>query len=93
MPGSLSADVFLSVCRGFYFLYPVLCVDKLLHFLHLLQECLGAVSLRVVDDILRLSFLDDHSTIHEDHAVGYAPGKTDLMGYDHHCHLLGSEFL
>ena len=58
--------------------------------LHTSQEGLGALVLRVVDDLLGVTLLDDDPAVHEDHSVGDIAREGHLVGDDDHRHpLLG----
>ena len=55
---------------------------------HPREERLGALVLRVADDVLRRALLDDDAAVHEDDAVGDLAGEAHLVGDDDHRHAL-----
>lgn len=59
----------------------------------LLQERSGSVMDRVLQDLLRRTFLNDHTAIHEDDTIGHFAGKTHFVGDDQHRHVLGGQLL
>ena len=58
---------------------------------HQAQELLGALLLRVAEDLGGRALLDDDAAVHEDDAAGDVAGELHLVGDDDHRHPLGGE--
>src|SRR5450432_1454061 len=52
----------------------------------LAEEELGALALRIGEELLRRRHLDDLAAIHEDHAIGDGAGEAHLVGDADHRH-------
>ena len=51
---------------------------------NLAQEQLGAVALRVVEEVVWRGLFDDFTLVHEDHPVCHGAGKAHFVGYAEH---------
>jgi hypothetical protein len=58
---------------------------------HAVEEGAGALVLRVADDLVRVSLLDDDAVVHEDHPVRDLAREGHLVGDDDHRHALRGE--
>jgi hypothetical protein len=57
----------------------------------LAEEQLGALVLRIVEELVWLVLLDDLALIHEDHPVGNLPGEAHFVGHAEHGHAFFSQ--
>ena len=52
------------------------------------KELPGSLLLRMVNHLMRVSLLNNHTTIHEDHLVCNITRKSHLMCHNNHCGIL-----
>src|SRR5699024_3127149 len=60
---------------------------------HLVEEPLGALGLRGVEELLGGALLDDAPIVHEEHAIADLAGEPHLVGDDDHGHALFGQLL
>lgn len=53
---------------------------------NLTQERFGSVGFGIGEKVLRITFLNEHSLIHEDNFISYFTGKAHLVGNYNHGH-------